>query len=134
MKVASLLGKYLKDEGVIADALICSNAQRAQLTAELLANQLEFNIDQIQINERLYEASIREFVDFLSKLYNNYNSVLIVGHNPTITHVADFLSNTEINGMSPGAVVQINFDVESWDLISKGLGEFINYYDIPGEA
>jgi len=134
MKIASLLGKYLKDEGVIPDAIISSSAQRAQLTAELAATQLGFDIDNLQIVESLYEASIRGFVEFLKNLYQSYNTVLVVGHNPTITYVADFLSNVEISGMSPGAVVQINFELDSWGLLDKGLGQFINYYDLPGET
>jgi len=130
MKIASLLGKYLKDEGIKPDVIICSTAQRAQLTAELIASQVEYELDDIQCVDDLYEASVREFVGFLNQLGNVHKVVFIIGHNPAVTYAADYLCDGEVSGMSPGAVVQINFDTESWSGLSKGLGEYINYYDI----
>jgi len=132
MKIASLLGKYLMDEGIKPDVIISSMAQRAQLTAELVASQVGYDLADIKCVEGLYEASVRGFVDLLSQLDDGNNLVFTVGHNPTITYVADYLCDTEVNGMSPGAVIQINFVQDSWSAISKGLGEFINYYDLPG--
>ncbi len=132
MKIASLLGKYLKDEGINPDMIISSMAQRSQLTAELVASQLDYELDDIQCVEGLYEASVRELVNLLSQLDNGNSVVLIIGHNPAVTYAADYLCDAEVSGMSPGAVVQINFAIESWADLSKGLGEFINYYDLPG--
>ena len=113
MKVASLLGKYLKDEGIEPDLIISSFAQRAQLTSELVATQVDFEIEDIQCLDGLYEASVRGFVDFLSQLDNNSNVVFIVGHNPAITYAADYLCDSEVSGMSSGAVVQINFKFQT---------------------
>ncbi len=131
MKNASLVGKYLKDEGVLPQAIISSNAQRALLTAELVASQLEFPIENVMIEGNLYEVSVRGFYDFLSRQNDNLDTLLVIGHNPAITYVADYLCNQEVNGMSPASVVQINFQVQSWSDLIKGEGEFINYYDLP---
>lgn len=130
MKIASLLGKYLEEEGVSPDAIISSNAQRAMLTSEIVAGQLQFPLENLQIEDGLYEASIREFVDFLYQLDDNYQTVIIVGHNPVISYAADFLCDAAFNGMVPGAVVQINFELNSWKSMDKGLGKLMYYYDI----
>ena len=131
MKVASLVGKYLSDEGVVPDVVICSPAERAQMTAELVATQLGHSLNDIQVVDGLYEASVREFVEYLSSLSQKYQTVLIIGHNPAITYTADYLCETEINGMIPGSVVHINFPENSWaELSNKASGEFINYYDV----
>lgn len=131
MKVASLLGKYLNDEGVSPDVVICSPAERAQMTAELVANQLNYPLNDIQIVDLLYQASVREFVEYLSNLSQKYLTVLVIGHNPTVTYTADYLCETEINGMIPGSVVHINFSNNLWtELSNKASGEFVNYYDV----
>lgn len=131
MKNASLIGKYLKEEGVTPQAIVTSPAQRAQLTAELVATQLEYPIDKVVVSEDLYEVSVRGFINFLTQQPNHRNTLFIVGHNPAITYTADYLSDQEINGMSPASFVQINFEIDSWNELVKGQGEFINYYDLP---
>jgi len=129
MKVASLLGKYLHDEGVEPDVIICSPAERAKMTAELVAAQLKYDLSEIQDVENLYEASVREFVTYISKLNSKHKVVLIIGHNPTISYSADYLSDKEIGAMSPGSVVHINFQQANWDEVTKDSGEFINFYE-----
>ncbi len=131
MKNASLVGKYLKDEDIKPQALVCSNAQRALLTAELVASQLKFELDNIEVIEDLYEISVRGFFDLLSRMDNSWQTLLIVAHNPAITYLADYLCDHEINGMSPASIVQINFEIDSWSGLVKGQGEFIGYYDFP---
>jgi phosphohistidine phosphatase len=131
MKVASLLGKYLSDEGVVPDVVICSPAERARMTAELVATQLGQSLNDIQVVDGLYEASVREFVEYLTGLSQKYQTVLVIGHNPAITYTADYLCETEINGMIPGSVVHISFAKKLWnELSNKASGEFINYYDV----
>jgi phosphohistidine phosphatase len=129
MKIASLSGKYLQEEGIIADVIVCSPAERARMTAELVATQLAYELNEIQCVDNLYEASVREFVDYLTKLNDRHKQVLIIGHNPTITYAADYLCDSEIGALSPGSVVHINFPLKSWGGLAKGCGEFINFYD-----
>jgi phosphohistidine phosphatase len=134
MRVASLLGKYLHDEGVVPDAIVCSPAERARMTAELVAGQVGYGLSEIQIVEGLYQASVRELVDFLSNFSQKFKTVMLVGHNPTLTYTADYLCEEEISGMNPGSVIHIAISAETWTELSvKGGGDFINYYDVLSE-
>lgn len=131
MRIASLLGKYLHDEAIIPDAVVSSPAERARMTSELIATQLGFELSEIQTVDGLYEASVRELVEYLCKLNQKYKTVLVVGHNPAITYTADYLCSAEVSGMTPGSVVHIDFPVDTWSEVSnKGIGEFISYYDV----
>lgn len=129
MKIASLLGKYLHDEGIVSDVIVCSPAERARMTAELVATQIGYDLNEIQCVDYLYEASVREFVDYLTKLNDKHKAVLVIGHNPTISYTADYLCDKEIGAMSPGSVVHVSFPIDSWGGLNKGGGEFINFYD-----
>ncbi len=132
--MASLLGKYLSDEGTVPDVIVTSPAERARMTAELVAHQLDYALTEIQSVEGLYQASVREFIGYLGNLNQQHKTILVVGHNPAITYAADYLCPSEIGGMSPGSVVHINFAGAAWsDLSVKGSGEFINYYDVLGD-
>jgi len=131
MKVASLLGKYLKDEGVNPDAIVCSPAERARMTAELVAGQVGYALNEIQTVDGLYQASVRELVEYMCNFNQKYKTVILVGHNPTLCYTADYLCQEEISGMSPGSVIHVDFPIDSWaDLSVKGSGDFINYYDV----
>lgn len=131
MKKASLVGKHLKDEGIKPQAIIASSAQRALLTAELVALQLDFPMEDIQVAKDLYQVSVRGFFNYLSRLNKAFETIIIIGHNPAITYLADYLCEQELGTMSPASVVQINFSIASWSDLLKGQGEFINYYDLP---
>lgn len=131
MKNASLLGKYIKEEEITIDALITSNASRAQLTAELISGPLGYDLNQITVVADLYEISVRGLFDFICRLSNERSTVAIVGHNPTLSYMADYLSDQVVHGMSPASLVQINFEVDSWTALTKGQGAFIGYYDLP---
>jgi len=131
MKNASLLGKYLKDEDIQIHALISSGAARAQLTAELISGPLGYDLEQIIVEDTLYEISVRGLFDYICRLEERWQTVVIIGHNPTLSYMADYLSDQVVHGMSPASLVQINFEVDSWTALTKGQGEFIEYYDLP---
>lgn len=126
---AYLIGQYLKEEGVKPDSVISSTAVRAKLTAETIANQLEFDMEQIVHVKTIYEASVRELFELVCKLDNHLQVVFVVGHNPAITFLADYLANAALPGMKAASVAQINFQANKWSLLTKSSGEFINYYD-----
>ena len=126
---AYLIGQYLKQEGVKPDGMISSTAVRAKLTVETIATQLEFDIEKVAYTDTIYEASVRELFELVSDLDDHLDVVFVVGHNPAITFLADYLANTALPGMKAASVAQINFQADSWSLLTKNSGEFINYYD-----
>ncbi len=131
MKNASLLGKYIKEEEISIHAMVTSNAARAQLTAELIAGPIGYDLNEIIVEDDLYEISVRGLFDYICRLKSDWSTVVIVGHNPTLSYMADYLSDQVVHGMSPASLVQINFEVDSWTALTKGQGAFIGYYDLP---
>ncbi len=131
MKNASLLGIYLKNEGVFPQLIYSSPASRAQVTAELIATQLEHPIESIKMMDELYETGARGFLNLLQELPDGRDCVAIVGHNPTISHIADYLCQQDIKTMIPASLVHLNFNLKSWQLLEKETAELIAYYDLP---
>lgn len=109
------------------DIIISSPAQRARQTASLIAEQLKYNTDKIHFNDEIYEASARTLLQVVNRLKDEWTNVLLVGHNPSISYLAEYLTRAELGDMTTCGVVRIEFDLDSWSEISEGTGELINY-------
>jgi len=119
---ASRLGRYMYLQEIIPDKILSSHARRALDTAQLIADQLKLDSSQIVENEELYEASVRTLLNQISKLDKSLKSVIIIGHNPAITHLCEHLSKDEIGHLPSGSMVYLSFVNIGWNELAKGTG------------
>lgn len=119
---ASLIGSYFKQHGYSVDMFISSPAARALATAELMAQQIEYKLEAIHTNEELYMASVRTFLQVVNQLKDDWESVAITSHDPTVTYLGEHLSNAEVGHMPTGSVMAIKFDTDHWEEISENTG------------
>ncbi len=129
VQVASKLGLYLGQKKIIPDIIISSPAERAIRTAMLIAEQLKYDVDEIHGNDELYEASVRTFLQVINFLKEEWAIVFIVGHNPVISYVAEYIADAEIGSMSAGSVVKIVHSLSSWSAVSEHNCKFDSYID-----
>jgi len=122
-----VIGSYLYQQNISLDCILTSTAQRAEDTARFLADAMKMDTERISVVEELYEASSRTFFQFLSGLDDRFNTILIVGHNPVITYVTEYLTQSEIGDMATGGLAAIKFNIHSWKEVSQGNGELENY-------
>jgi phosphohistidine phosphatase len=127
IKQALMLGSYLQKQSTIIDIIMCSTAERTKATANFVADVLKINPERILLQEELYEASARTFFNFITQLADDYQHVLCVGHNPTITYVTEYLTRAEIGDMAMAGLAIIQFDLPSWKEIGQGNGELVTY-------
>ena len=97
------LGTYLQSNNYSVDRVFSSFATRAMQTATILANHLSYPQDKIVAKEDLYLTSQEEYFDILMEQDDTVDSVLIVGHNPEITSVAQFFVPDFMSYMQTGA-------------------------------
>ena len=109
------------------DIIISSPAVRASQTANLIAEQLKYETSKIHYNEEIYEASVRTLLQVINKMKDDWNTVLLVGHNPAISYLSEYLTNQEVGNITTCGVVQIKFDLDSWQEVSEHTGDFVNY-------
>ena len=130
MRDATLVGQKLMQEGRMMDLIITSTAARARATADIMATQMNYDIDKIHLNEELYMASVRTFLQAVNQLKSEWSHVMMVGHNPIITYLGEYLSNEVVGDLPTGAVLVVEFDVDNWRLISQSSGR-LTYYLTP---
>jgi phosphohistidine phosphatase len=125
---APRIGRYLFEQGIHPDMITSSIARRAQTTAELMAEQLKYELHKIDHNEELYNASVRTLLTHVNEADDSWNTLLVVGHNPAISYLAEYLSGEEVGSMAPAGFAHIQFSVQSWEVVSKDLGQLMAYH------
>lgn len=124
---ATRMGMNFFKKGCQFDIIISSPAIRAIYTASLIAEQLKYETNRIHQNAELYEASIRTLLRVVNQLKDEWKSVLIVGHNPSVTYLAEYITKAEIGDMTTCGVAHIQFNNMNWEEVSEGNGNLISY-------
>ncbi len=130
MRTSSRLGVYLYEKNTDISAIVCSSAVRAQQTAELIADQINYDISKIIVDEELYEASVRIILGMINEFSADWDEVVIVGHNPVLSYFVEYLTGYHFEGMEAGSLVKISCNTEKWDEVSKENCSF-EYYASP---
>jgi len=118
---ATELGKYLKASCYHADLIISSDASRAKATARLIASEIHYPSHQIHHVEKIYSGDIRNLLTLIGQTSDSVEQLFMVGHNPTILELINYLSDTQKNSMQPCELSVLTFN-ERWSQLSAGCG------------
>lgn len=118
---------FLKERNVVVGLMISSQAVRALETARRMARGLKYPEKQIRIERKIYDGYFDRILDLIYKTPDEFDSLMIIGHNPTITHLANLFLHPGIDSMTTSAVVCISFNTDHWEKIpnTEGKQEFI---------
>lgn len=109
---------FLQERQTKVDLLLSSTAKRAFETANMIANGIGYPVDQIVKDSDLYHASEDEIYSTLFALPDNINSVMLFGHNPTLTYFVNYYVSPTIDNLPTSGTVSITFACEKWEQIS----------------
>jgi phosphohistidine phosphatase len=126
--MASKMGKFLAKVITSTDHILSSISMRTRQTTALLAEQLQYNPVQVEFTEELYEASTRILLRVINGLSDEYKKVVIVGHNPSITYLAEYVTGNEIGNVTPAGIVHLKLK-GSWAEVSEKNMDLLQYYD-----
>ncbi len=93
---AKRVGAWMKDQGMMPDRVISSPARRARETAESVCRTLGLKEGGICFDERIYGGSVAEMLACLADHASDARQVLLVGHNPGLEELVDFLTQGQI--------------------------------------
>jgi phosphohistidine phosphatase len=97
------VGKFLRDQGIEVDAVVCSSAVRARQTLDQLALPVKSN--RVRISEDYYNAGVDTLLDALRALPADSSVALLVGHAPGVPGLALELADPE--GSNSAAVTTL---------------------------
>ncbi len=127
---ASLIGRRLKERNYTPDLLLVSPARRARLTAEAIADQLNFDNRELTFDEHIYMATVTELLALLRTIANNQQNVLLVGHNPGITDLANYLVGGRLENIPTCGIFSVELQAQSWQQLDRAAARLL-FYDDP---
>ncbi len=127
---AKRMGKRLKEKDLAPDILLSSPANRALTTATIIAERIDFPVDQIVTDKKIYHASEDQLLSVVHGLKETSDLVFMFGHNPGFTDFANSLTKSRIDNVPTCGIVSCVFEVNTWKEVTWGNGK-LQFFDYP---
>lgn len=129
-RAASAIGAHLAATGVRPQRVLCSTARRAVDTLERVLAHFD-DQPRVQTERELYLATPEQLLARLRREDEGVDSLLLVGHNPGIGELADWLAapresdeRRRLARKYPTcAFTELHFDVCDWRDVAPATGE-----------
>jgi len=145
LKAAQNLAQHLRKTQFHSTLVLCSTANRARQTLDLIEPAITYK--DLFIEKELYLCSTEQLMSRLRMLDHDIGSALVIAHNPTLEYAAHYLIDPEktqdkralreLNARYPtGALAEIQLRVHGWKELSACCGELISFVlprDLPLE-
>ena len=133
LRDAPEMGRRLSLMKVDVEVMLSSPANRAFTTASIIAPMLNYPQKAIVTDEAIYHADRSELVNVLMKQDPGISSLMLYGHNPGFTDLANYLAGADIDNIPTCGVVAIQFEIEDWSSIARNSGKLL-FFDFPKKA
>ena len=84
----------------------------------------------MQINPAQYAASVPTLLELLRQTSTGCRSVLMVGHNPESTGLANLLGGLSLTNVPTSGIVALKFAISNWQDLQAGRGVLL-FFDYP---
>ena len=121
------MGELMRKYGLMPDIVISSDAVRAQLTADAVAEAARY-AGEILLDPRLYMASPADILSLLRTVRENAETVMIIGHNPGLEELVEQLTG-ERQDFPTAALAHIVLEIDQWrDLTLSTRGTLLGHW------
>ena len=127
---APKMGQRIEAAGIRPSLIVSSPAERAWVTAKIVADAIGYPVEFLQREEELYLASLDDLLDVVAAQDPGFNNLMVVGHNPGLTEFANYLSPGVTNNVPTAGVVSVGFEADDWQLYERPTIELL-LYDYP---
>lgn len=114
LRDAPFMATRLFAERVYPDLILASPSVRTLTTARSFAEKLDYDPDKIKIDPRIYEAYPKDIYLIIHEWSNDLNTVLLFGHNPTITEFINLHSKKYIPNVPTCGICKLELRSEYW--------------------
>lgn len=127
---APKMGQRLAKRQINPDLIMTSPAVRALRTALHYADQLRYPEERLRLNRDQYLATVPTLIELLRQTDDQARVVLIVGHNPESTELANALGSLAIENIPTGGIVALKLDLSTWRELAPGIATLL-FFDYP---
>jgi phosphohistidine phosphatase len=126
---AEAMSRRLMELKLIPTVLLTSSARRAWQTADIVARELGMSARSMRSDESLYLAPVADILKVIQTIGPRIPHLMIIGHNPGITEVANLLAPAARTDLATGAMCSLTFDTRIWADVAAG-----NLRDVRSES
>ncbi len=132
---AAAVGRYMASNGLVPQLVLCSPARRTRETWDLAAAELPAT-PKILVADEIYDSGDgKALTECLRHKAGAAQSVLLVGHNPSIGGLAQNLTGTGSGKLRErlekkyptGALAVFSFDLGNWQSLASGSGTLLHF-------
>lgn len=127
---APLMGKFLKKLKVAPNLLLSSPANRAAMTARIIAETINYPLEKIQYNGDLYLSGGQALIHVIENIDDTVKEAMLFGHNPEFTHLANCISGRQISNIPTCGVFCTELNISSWGEIGENCGK-MKFFEYP---
>lgn len=127
------MGERLARSGCEPDLIVSSSAVRALDTATTLAGKLGYPRESIVVEQRLFHAGVTELLQVIRGVDDTVDILMLFGHNPGLTDLANHIGPREIFNMPTCAMLHLQFQADTWSTVGDVPGDEV-LYDYPKRA
>jgi phosphohistidine phosphatase len=102
---APKVGSWLYREGLVPDHVVSSPAERARQTTLKVCKGLDIGKKHIVWDPDLFEASVTQLLDALARCPSHAATVLLVGHNPGLEELLQYLVGDDLDVPDDGKLL-----------------------------
>jgi len=124
------MARRLIERGIAPALVLASTARRAQQTAKALRRAAESGIE-IRNDKDLYLASPGEILSIIQAAPNAHDTVVVVGHNPGFTDLANMLlPGLRLPNLPTAGTVGMHLPIDDWSAAGSVAAKF-EFLDYP---
>lgn len=112
LRDAPAAGEWLREQSLVPDLIVTSDAVRARTTAQLVAKSSGYQGDLV-VEPSIYLAAPEDVIAVLNGVPDAARLVMVVGHNPGLEDLIAQLTD-EHHGMPTAAIVHLTVPIASW--------------------
>lgn len=126
VKEAKRVAKRIYKNGRVTGVLVSSPANRAIETAHIFAKAWDYPVQKIVIKQEIYDNSSGEqFWSLIKSFDNNWDTVVLFGHDPSLSDFACSLAKGFKELMPKSGAVGFSWNSNSWEDVTSETGRLV---------
>jgi phosphohistidine phosphatase len=124
---AERISVELAGTGISPDLIISSPAARTTQTTKIFAATLGYPAENVRYEKKIYSGMLTtSFLDMLQDLEDKHNTVMVVGHNPTIYYFIESLLPGFSLDVPTCSTVVIEAPISRWQDLKSHSGTLVH--------
>ncbi len=111
-------GQWLRSQSLQPELVLCSSSVRTRMTLEHLLSEVGHKVP-VQFERDIYYGAEQDLLSLLHGVGNDVDTLLVIGHNPTISFLASSLAHEEVS-FSPASIAHLHFNGYNWENLRAG--------------